>query len=113
MHVGDIDTMRDFTDVRDIVGAYQLLLQPGGNGETYNICSGTERTIRSLIERMCQLADVEVELHTDPARCRPSEQRRVMGNNKKLSDATGWMPTYSIDQTLADIVDYWVQKLNA
>ena len=113
MHVGDIDTTRDFTDVRDIVAAYQFLLQHGGNGEAYNVCSGTERTIRSLIERMCQLAGVVVELRTDPARCRPSEQRRVMGSNKKLSDATGWMPAHSMDKTLADIVEFWVQKLNA
>lgn len=113
MHVGDIDTTRDFTDVRDIVAAYQLLLQHGGNGETYNVCSGTERTIRSLIERMCQLAGVVVELRTDPARCRPSEQRRVVGSNKKLSDATGWVPAHTMDQTLTDIVDFWVRELNA
>ena len=113
MHVGDIDTTRDFTDVRDIVAAYHLLLQQGDNGETYNVCSGTERTIRSLIERMCQLAGVVVELRTDPARFRPSEQRRVRGSNQKLSDATGWMPAHKIDQTLMDTVDYWVQQLNA
>lgn len=112
MHVGDIDTTRDFTDVRDIVAAYQLLLLHGGNGETYNVCSGAERTIRSLIERMCELAGVEVELRTDPTRFRPSEQRRARGSNQKLSDATGWMPAHLMDQTLADIVDYWVLELN-
>jgi GDP-4-dehydro-6-deoxy-D-mannose reductase len=113
MHVGDIDTTRDFTDARDIVAAYHLLLQQGGNGETYNVCSGAERTIRSLIERMCQLGGVVVELRTDSARVRSSEQRRVRGCNQKLSDATGWKPAHTMDQTLTDIVDYWVQQLNA
>ena len=113
MHVGDIDSTRDFTDVRDIVAAYQLLLQQGRNGETYNVCSGTERSIRSLIERMCQLAGVVVDLRTDPARSRPSEQRRVVGSNNKLTDETGWVPQHSLDQTLLDIVNYWVYKLNA
>lgn len=112
MHVGDIDTTRDFTDVRDIVAAYQLLLQYGSNGETYNICSGTERTIRSLVERMCQLAGVVVELRTDPARWRLSEQRRVRGSNQKLFDATKWLPSLAMDQTLSDIVDYWTKRLN-
>jgi GDP-4-dehydro-6-deoxy-D-mannose reductase len=113
MHVGDIDTTRDFTDARDIVAAYHLLLQQGGNGETYNVCTGKERTIRSLIERMCQLAGVVVDLRTDAARFRPSEQRRVRGSNQKLSDATGWTPAHTMDQTLTDIVDYWVEQLNA
>jgi nucleoside-diphosphate-sugar epimerase len=62
---------------------------------------------------MCQLAGVVVEMRSDPARSRPSEQRRVQGDNQKFSTATGWMPTHTMDQTLADIVDYWVQKLNA
>jgi GDP-4-dehydro-6-deoxy-D-mannose reductase len=113
MHVGDIDTTRDFTDVRDIVVAYHLMLQHGGNGETYNVCSGKERTVRSLIERMCQLAGVAVELRTDPARSRPSQQRRVKGCNQKLFDATGWMPMHTMDQSLTDIVDYWVKQFNA
>jgi GDP-4-dehydro-6-deoxy-D-mannose reductase len=113
MHVGDIDTTRDFTDVRDIVAAYHLMLQHGGNGETYNVCSDKERTVRSLIERMCQLAGVAVELRTDPARSRPSQQRRVKGCNQKLFDATGWMPMHTMDQSLTDIVDYWVKQFNA
>jgi GDP-4-dehydro-6-deoxy-D-mannose reductase len=113
IHIGDIDTTRDFTDVRDIVAAYHLLLQQGGNGETYNVCSGKERTIRSLIVRMCQLAGVVVEIRSDPARYRPSEQRRVQGDNQKLSNATGWKPMYTLNQTLSDIFNYWVKHLNA
>ena len=112
IQVGDIDTTRDFTDVRDIVAAYGKLLDQGRRGETYNVCSGTERSIRSLIERMCQLAGVDVEIRTDPTRFRPSEQRRVCGDNRKLVQATGWSPVFSMDQTLLDIVNYWVGKLN-
>lgn len=113
IQVGDIDTTRDFTDVRDIVSAYQLLLERGRNGETYNVCSGVERSIRSLVERMCALADVRVELRADPARLRPSEQRRVCGSNEKLVRDTGNGPQYSIDATLSDIVAYWVRALGA
>lgn len=112
MHVGDIDTTRDFTDVRDIASAYHLLLGRGRNGEVYNVCSGREYAIRTLLMRMCFLAGVEVEFHSDVDRFRPSEQRRVMGSNNKLHNDTGWNATYEIDQTLKNIIDYWVQKLN-
>lgn len=113
MRVGDIDTTRDLTDVRDIVSAYEKLLSLGQNGETYNVCSGSERTIRSLIERMCQLAGVQVEIETDSERFRPSEQRRVRGSNKKILEATGWLPAHSMDQTLTAILDDWVARLGS
>ena len=112
IHVGDIDTTRDFTDVRDVVSAYRLLLEQGRSGEIYNVCSGTERSIRSLVERMCMLTGVSVELRADPARLRPSEQRRVRGSNAKLVTDTGWVPNCSLDRTLSDIVTSWAQKLN-
>ena len=105
INVGDIDTTRDFTDVRDVVGAYSSLLISGKNGEVYNVCSGVERTIRSLIERMCDLAGVSVELRMDSARFRANEQRRVCGSSAKLVADTGWNPHFAIDQTLSDIVE--------
>lgn len=111
IRVGDINTARDFTDVRDICSAYELLLKHGHNGETYNVCSGEERTIRSLIERMCQLAGVTVEIQTDPDRFRPSEQTRVRGDNRKIIEATGWRIAYSMDQTLTGILDDWTIRL--
>ncbi len=112
IHVGDIDTTRDFTDVRDVVGAYRLLLDKGRSSEVYNVCSGVERSIRSLIERMCELAGVVVELRADPTRFRKSEQRRVCGSNVKLAMDTGWQPQFPVDQTLSDILNYWEGKLN-
>jgi len=112
IHVGDIDTTRDFTDVRDVIDAYFLLLECGCNGEIYNVCSGIERSMRSLIKRTCELAEVRVELRTDVARFRPSEQRRVRGCNTKLVAHTGWQPKYSLDQTLSEILSFWDRKLN-
>lgn len=113
MHVGDIDTTRDFTDVRDIVSAYEKLLNLGQNGEIYNVCSGGERTIRSLIERMCQLAGVSVMIQMDSERFRHSEQRRVCGSNRKIMETTEWFPAHSMDQTLTAILDDWFAQLGA
>lgn len=112
IHVGDIDTTRDFTDVRDIASAYENLLNKGLSGEIYNVCSGTERSIRSLIERMCQLVNVSVDIRTDINRFRPSEQRRVRGNNSKIIETTGWAPLYSMDETLKAIVNNWITRIN-
>lgn len=112
LHVGDIDTTRDFTDVRDIVCAYHLLLTSGKNGETYNVCSGVESSVRSLILRMCKLVNIEVELRADPARMRLSDQRRVCGSYQKLASDTSWKPHIALDKTLLDIVEYWIHDLN-
>jgi GDP-4-dehydro-6-deoxy-D-mannose reductase len=112
IYVGDIDTTRDFTDVRDIVLAYRSLLMGGNNGEVYNVCSGVERSIRFLIERMCDLAGVFVELRIDTARLRASEQLRVFGSYSKLFADTGWNPSIALDQTLSDIVNSWVVRLS-
>jgi GDP-4-dehydro-6-deoxy-D-mannose reductase len=111
LHIGDIDTTRDFTDVRDVVQAYQLLLDRGRSGETYNVCTGAERSIRSLIEQMCAHTGMTIELRTDPKRLRKSEQRRVCGNNRKLITDTDWIQQFSIAQTLGDILDCWVARL--
>ena len=107
MTVGDIDVTRDFTDVRDVIRAYFLVLERGSVGEVYNVCSGKEQSIRSLLERMREFAGVDVQLETDPTRLRKQEQRRVAGSYAKLGAATGWKPELSIDESLRDILNYW------
>ncbi|MDF1485191.1 GDP-mannose 4,6-dehydratase [Ramlibacter sp. H39-3-26] len=111
--VGDIDSRRDFTDVRDVVQAYAALLAHGINGEIYNICSGVERELRSLLTKMLDLAKTSMVIVVDSGRIRPIEQRRVCGSSAKLQKHTGWHPEISIDQTLQDILDYWSQLESA
>ena len=107
IRVGDIDGTRDFTDVRDVALAYLLLLEHGQAGETYNVCSGTEYTIRTLLERLLELAGVEARIEQDASRLRRAEQRRICGNNGKLQSHTQWAPQFSIDDSLRDIIDDW------
>src|SRR5262249_25835224 len=107
IETGDLDVTRDFLDVRDVVRAYVLLLEQGHAGETYNICSGAERSIRHLLEKMLQLAEVDAEIKMNTAKFRPSEQRRVVGDSSKLRRHTGWQPQYSIEQTLHDTIHSW------
>ena len=105
--VGDIDVTRDFTDVRDVVRAYFDLLRAGVAGEIYNVCSGVERTVRSMLERLLELAQADVTVETDATRLRKAEQRRVCGSAAKIRAMTGWSPLLSIDDSLAAILNYW------
>jgi GDP-4-dehydro-6-deoxy-D-mannose reductase len=110
--VGDIDVTRDFTDVRDVVRAYLMLMLRGAPGETYNICSGEERSIRELLSRMAGLAGVDVAIRQDPARLRPAEQRRVRGNPEKIRRATGWAAATPLDGSLRAMLEHW-ERLDA
>ncbi|MCK7594457.1 GDP-mannose 4,6-dehydratase [Pseudomarimonas salicorniae] len=106
VEAGDIDVSRDFTDVRDVVEAYAAILTLGVSGRTYLIGSGRERSIRELLVRMCELEGVEVKIHQDPRRMRPSEQRRMVADPRLLYEDTGWRPQTPMDVTLRDILDY-------
>lgn len=109
---GDVDVTRDFTDVRDVVRAYLLLLCHGASGETYNVCSGIERSVREILKQLLAIADVNAEIKTDPNLARPSEQRRMRGSPEKLRATTGWQPQIGIEQTLNDTLSYWERKLS-
>jgi GDP-4-dehydro-6-deoxy-D-mannose reductase len=111
LKVGNIDVTRDFTDVKDVLKAYELLLGKGRNGEVYNVCSGVERSVRSLVERLLELASVEAEIQNDPTRFRPSDQPRVCGDHAKLSRDTGWQPEVPMDETLLNLYRYWEHEI--
>ena len=105
--VGDIDVTRDFTDVRDVVYAYFALFASGASGEVYNVCSGRDRSIRSLLARLAELAGVAIAIEQDQARLRKAEQRRVCGDPAKITYATGWVADTPLDESLAAMLSYW------
>lgn len=105
IEAGDIDTTRDFTDVRDVVAAYAAMFRHGTPGQTYLVASGRERRVRELLEEMCVLAGVTPDIHQDPAKLRPAEQRRMVANAALLTADTGWQPHIPLETTLTDILD--------
>lgn len=107
---GDLETTRDFTDVRDVVQAYSMLLERGRNGEAYNVCSGVERSMRDVVKAMMKVAQVEMTVETQPGLLRKSEQRRMVGSFAKLYADTGWKPTIGLEQTLVDTLQFWDQE---
>lgn len=107
IHVGRLDVARDFTDVRDIVRAYVLLLERGMPGAAYNVASGTTWRLADLLDRLRQRARRSIEVATDPAHCRADDPPILSVDVALLRRETGWQPRVPIDQTLADTLDYW------
>lgn len=111
IEVGNLDAVRDFTDVRDMVRAYWLATEKGTPGEVYNIASGEGVTIRELLDRLLAHSSAEVEVRIDPERLRPSDVEVLIGDASKFRADTGWEPRIPLDQTLVDILDYWRSRL--
>ncbi len=111
LQVGDIDVTRDFTDVRDVVRAYGLLLEQGRNGGVYNVCSGREYRIRDLLQQLITLAGVEASIEQDSARLRRAEQRRMVASFAALHRDTGWQPAIPMEESLQDLLNDWEKQL--
>jgi GDP-4-dehydro-6-deoxy-D-mannose reductase len=109
--VGNLDAVRDFTDVRDMVRGYVLATEKGKPGEVYNLASGKAITIRAMLDKLIALAKVEVKVETDPARLRPSDVEVLIGDYSKFHADTGWEPQIPFDKTLEDLLNYWRQRI--
>ena len=108
--VGDLPARRDFTDVRDVVRAYRLLIEHGEPGEVYNVCSGVDLAVQELADRLLSLATRPMRFETDPELLRPVEIPVLRGDHGRLK-ATGWMPEIPMDQTLTDLLEDWRLRL--
>ncbi|HET9732575.1 MAG TPA: GDP-mannose 4,6-dehydratase [Acidimicrobiales bacterium] len=102
--VGNLTARRDFTDVRDVVRAYRLIVQRGAPGEAYNVCSGTDVSIEEIASRLLRLAGADLTLEVDESLVRPVEVPVLRGDPAKLRAATGWEPAIPLDRTLADVL---------
>lgn len=110
LRVGNLDAKRDITDVRDTVRAYHALVDRGVTRRPYNVCSGRAFSMRALLDILLSLARVRVRVENDPGRLRPSDTPVVHGSHARLTADTGWEPRIAIEQTLADLLEYWRQK---
>ena len=105
--VGNLEAVRDFTHVDDVVRAYTSALQDGRPGEAYNICSGESHRIGDALEALVAMADVEISIEVDPERLRPIDVPEIRGSHEKFTRDTGWRPTKSFETILADLLGYW------
>lgn len=111
IYVGNLEAVRDFTDVRDIVRAYHLAITKGEPGEVYNIGSGQGHTIQWLLDTLLSMSHVAVEVKQDPTRMRPSDIPTNVSNNARFTKQTGWEPRIPLETTLRDVLDYWRRKV--
>ncbi|MBX2887584.1 MAG: GDP-mannose 4,6-dehydratase [Ferruginibacter sp.] len=109
--VGDIDVIRDFTDVRDVVRAYYLLLQKGIKGETYNVCSNHGYKLREIIDTCSKLTGLQIKTVANANNLRPSENKELIGSYEKLNKETGWYPKIDMKTSLTDLLSYWDHKM--
>src|SRR3989442_1637908 len=99
--VGSLEPARDYTNVADVVVPYRLLVERGEPGEVYNVCSGVGGSVAEVADALLPLARHAIELVPDPALLRPVEVPRLVGDNHRLREATGWAPAVSFEETLA------------
>jgi GDP-4-dehydro-6-deoxy-D-mannose reductase len=105
--VGNLDSQRDLTDVRDVVRAYAAPMDKGATATIYNVASGTARTIRSVLDYLVARAGAEVRIETDQSLLRPRDQAVVIGDASRLRHATAWAPQIAFERMLDDLLNYW------
>ena len=110
---GNLDAVRDFTDVRDTVRAYWLLSEKPGIGDVFNICSGSAYTMREMLNILLRLSYYKglITDSVDEKRLRPSDVPLLHGSNEKVHVLTGWLPEYQFEDTMKDLLDYWRERV--
>lgn len=111
--VGNLDARRDYSDVRDILRGYWLLLERGEPGEVYNLSSGRAWSIKQVLDFLLGESRVRnISVQEDPARLRPSDVPNLVGDSSKIERAVGWRAEIPFEQTLRDLLGYWRQRVN-
>jgi GDP-4-dehydro-6-deoxy-D-mannose reductase len=107
MRVGNLSAKRDFTDVRDVVRGYALLIEKGKRGEYYNIGGGKSVSIEDILKMILEASTREIQIEVDPAKLRPVDIPEITPNTDRMHELTGWMPQVKLKETIADTLAYW------
>lgn len=110
IQVGNLEPQRDFSDVRDVVRGYHLLITQGEPGEVYNLGSEQARLVRELLEKLMAMSKVPITIEQDPERLRPTDVPVMVSDCTKIREQTGWRPRISFEQSLQDVLDYWRER---
>ncbi len=109
--VGNTSVERDFTDVRDVVRAYEGLAEKGKTGEVYNVCSGRSYSLESILECLLSYTQNEISVRVDSQKLRKVDIPRLVGDNKKIREEISWEPRIPIEQSLEELLDYWRSRV--
>lgn len=108
--VGNLDAKRDFTDVRDMVRAYSMILKKGIPGDVYNIGSGISYPISEILEKLISLSTAKITIQKDPALKRPLDNPELVCDSSKMQQLTGWQPEIALEKSLEDVLNYWREQ---
>jgi GDP-4-dehydro-6-deoxy-D-mannose reductase len=111
IEVGNLEARRDFSDVRDMVGAYHAALETGRSGGLYNICSGQAHSIEELLKILLGMSQTPMKVSPSPELMRPVDIPLILGSNRRFADEVGWEPGIPIEKTLSDLLDYWREQV--
>ena len=112
IRVGNLDAERDLLDVRDAVRAYVRLMESGASQAVYNVASGVGRPVRAILDALLSRARVPIRVETDPQKIRTNDIPVLVGDARRLREATGWQPRISFDQMIEDLLAYWRRQDN-
>jgi len=101
--VGNLEAVREYGDVRDVVAAYRGLVERGEPGEAYNVCTGEGHRLSDLLNRLLAIAGVQATVVADPSRVRSRDIDNVVGDPAKIRARTGWTPNVPLERTLTDL----------
>ncbi len=111
IRVGNLTPQRDFSDVRDVVRGYHLLITQGEAGEVYNLGSEQARSVRELLETLTAMARIPITVEQDPERLRPTNVPVIVADCTRIREQTGWRPKIAFEQSLQDVLDYWRERI--
>lgn len=111
LHVGNLEPMRDLTDVRDTVRAYRLIVERGTPERPYNICRGQAVRVRDLLDKLLAAASVAIDVVPDPSRYRPNDSAKLTGNPGRAHAELGWCATIPLERTAEDLLEYWRRRV--
>ncbi len=111
IHVGNLDTKRDYTDVRDMVKAYLVATEKCDPGDVYNISTGKAILMKDMLDLLLSFSKIKVEIKPDPMRMRPSDVPVLIGDNSKFVAKTGWKPEIPFEKTMEDLLNYWRERV--
>lgn len=109
--IGNLESKRDFTDVKDMVRAYLLAIEKGEAGDVYNLGSGHSYKISEILEKLIKLSGRKIELESDKSLFRPLDNPETVADSTKFIALTGWKPEIDIETTLKNILDYWREEV--
>ena len=111
MRVGNLSAKRDFTDVRDVIRAYALIMEHGKAGETYNVGSGHAVSIQQILDTIISLSKADIKVEVDPEKLRPVDVPIIEADIRKLVECTGWKREIPLERTIEETLDYWRKEV--